>query len=74
MATLNDVVTEVTAETSVNQSIVTLLDGIAAQLTAAQASGDPAAIQAVITSMQANSKILTDAITANTPVAPVATA
>jgi hypothetical protein len=68
MATIQDVVTEVAAETTVNDSIVTLLDGIAAQLTAAQASSDPTAIAAVITSLQANSKILTDAITANTPV------
>lgn len=70
MATLQDIATEVAAETSVDQSIVTLLDGIAAQLTAANAANDPTAIAAVITSLQTNKKILTDAITANTPVAP----
>jgi hypothetical protein len=73
MATIQDVVTEVAAETTVNQSIVTLLDGIAAQLTAANNSGNPAAVDAVIASMQSNSKILTDAILANTPVVVVPT-
>ena len=71
MATMQDLTAEVASETTVNQSIVTMLDGIAAQLKTAQASSDPTAISAVITSLQANSKILTDAITANTPVTPV---
>lgn len=73
MATLADLTAEISAETTIDQSIVTLLDGIAAQLAAAQASNDPVAIQTVLTSLQANSKILSDAIAANTPVAPATT-
>ena len=72
MATMQDLSTEVAAETSVNQSVVTLLNGVVDQLKAAQAANDPAAITAVITSLQSNQKILTDAITANTPVTPAA--
>jgi hypothetical protein len=73
MATIQDLATEVASETTIDNSIVTLLDGIAAQLAAAQASGDPAAIQTVLTSLQSNAAILTAAITANTPVVVVPT-
>lgn len=71
MATLQDIANAVAAETTVDQSIVTLLDNIVAELKAAQASNDPAAMDAVVASIQANQKILSDAVTANTPVTPV---
>lgn len=70
MATLQDIANAVAAETSVDNSIVTLLNGIVAQLQAAQASNDPAAMDAVVSSIQANTAILQTAITANTPVTP----
>ena len=71
MATIQDLATEVASETSIDNSIVALLDGIASQLAAAQASSDPVAIQAVLTSMQSNVAILSAAITAITPVVTV---
>jgi hypothetical protein len=70
MATLQDIANEVTLETTIDQSIVTLLDGIAAQLQTALNNNDPVAMQTVLTNLQANAKILSDAIAANTPVAP----
>jgi hypothetical protein len=71
MATIQDVQAAVTAESSVDDSIVTLLNGIVQQLKDAQASNDPAALDAVVAGIQANSKKLSDAVTANTPVTPV---
>lgn len=70
MATIQDIANAVAAETTVDQSIVTLLDNIVAELKAAQASNDPVAMDAVVASIQANQKTLSDAITANTPVVP----
>lgn len=65
---LNDAVS---AETTVDQSIVTLLNGIAAQLAAALASATPdAAVQAAIDGIKANSAAIAAAVTANTPAAP----
>lgn len=74
MATLSDIQNAVSAETTVDNSIVTLLNNIVAELKAAQATNDPAAMDAVVASIQANTKILSDAVTANTPVAPTAPA
>lgn len=70
MATIQDIANAVAAETTVDQSIVTLLDNIVTELKAAQASNNPVAMDAVVASIQANQKILSDAVTANTP-APV---
>lgn len=72
MATIQDVQTAVAAQTTVDTSVVTLLQNITAQLQAAQASGDPAALDAVVASIQANTQVLSNAVTANTPVAPAA--
>jgi hypothetical protein len=74
MATLQDIANAVAAETTIDNSIVTLLNSIVAQLKAAQASNDPAAMDAVVSSIQSNTAILQAAITANTPAAPTATA
>lgn len=70
--TLDDVLTDVAAESTVDDSIITLLNGIAAELKAA--GSDPAKITAVRTAIQANIAKITAAVTANTPAAPPATA
>lgn len=69
MATIQDVQAAVAAESSVDDSIITLLNGIVQQLKDAQASNDPAALDAVVANIQANTKKLSDAVTANTPTA-----
>jgi hypothetical protein len=74
MATLTDVQDAVTAETTVEQSVILLLQGLSTQLAAALAANDPAAIQAIVDSINANSAALSAAVTANTPVAPPAPA
>ena len=70
MADLNTVKDAVTAQTTVVGSVVTLLEGLSAQLAAAVAANDPVAIQAVADSISANTKMLADAVAANTPAAP----
>src|SRR6266404_1234537 len=70
MATMQDLKDAVTRNTNANSSITLVLQGVVQQLKDAQASGDPAAIQDVITQLDANTKTLADAATANTPVAP----
>lgn len=70
MATLQDVLVETHNESDLDDSIITLLNGIVQQLKDAQASQDPAQIQAVIDQIASNKKKLSDAITANTPVNP----
>jgi hypothetical protein len=71
MATIQDVNAAVAAESSVDDSIITLLNGIVQQLKDAQASNDPAALDVVIAGITANTKKIQDAVTANTPVTPV---
>src|SRR5882762_9309489 len=70
MATIQDVQAAVAAESTVDDSIITLLNGIVQQLKDAQASGNPAALDAVVQSIQANTTKLQAAVTANTPVTP----
>ena len=70
MATLQDVRDAVARNTAVDQSIITLLSGISQQLKDALAQNDPAAVQAVVDSIDANTKALADAVTANTPASP----
>jgi len=71
MATIQDVTAAIAAESSVDDSIIALLNGIVIQLQAAQASGDPAALDAVVAGIQANTAKIQTAVTANTPVTPV---
>jgi uncharacterized coiled-coil protein SlyX len=71
MATIQDLTAAVAAESTVDDSIIALLNGIVQQLKDAQASGDPAALDAVVASIQANTAKIQDAVTANTPVVPV---
>lgn len=74
MAVLDDLTAAVAAQKSVDDSIETLLDGIAQQLKDAQAANDPAAVQAIIADLQANTAKVQAAITKNTPVTPTETA
>jgi hypothetical protein len=70
MATMDDLKAAVTAETTVEGSLLTLLTSIAQQLQAAKNNNDPAATQSVIDQINSNTKAMADAITANTPAAP----
>jgi hypothetical protein len=71
----------VTAETTVNQSAITLLGGLSQQLAAAIAAAqavnpaaDLSALQALQTTIDSNTSALSSAITANTPATPPAPA
>lgn len=57
-------------ETTVNQSVLTLLTTLAAELAAASPTGDNPAIDAVVSTMQANAAALSQAVQANTPPPP----
>ena len=59
---------QVAQNTSVEASAVTLIQGIAAQLATAIASGDPAALDALQAQLATSATALAAAITANTPV------
>lgn len=74
MATIDDLKAAVAAETSVEQSVIALLGNLAQQLKDAIAANDPAALDAVVASVEANTKALSDAVAANTPAAPPAPA
>ncbi len=67
---LDDLTAEVAAVTTVEQSAIALINGIAAQLAAA--GTDPAKLSALTASLTASSTALAAAIAANTPAAPVA--
>lgn len=73
MATLADVQAAVTAEKTVEGSVITLLQQLSDQLKAALAANDPAAVQAVVDQITANTKAMADAVAANTPAASGAT-
>lgn len=71
MATDLDTLTaEVTNNTSVEQSAITLIQNIATELAAA--GTDPVALAALVTKLQTNDAALAAAVTANTPAAPAA--
>lgn len=72
MATISDVQSAIAAQSTVEDSVITLLNGIVQQLKDAQASNDPAALDAVVASIQANTDKLSSAVTANTPASPTA--
>ena len=58
-------------ETTVTQSVLTLLTTLAAEIAAASPTGDNPAIDAVVTTMQANATALAAALAANPPGPPV---
>jgi hypothetical protein len=59
----------VSRNTSVDDSVLALLQGISQQLKDAQAQNDPQAIADVIAQLDANTQKMTDAVSANTPAA-----
>lgn len=65
---LDDLKAAVDAQTTVTQSVVTLLTNLAQQLK--DAKDDPVAIEALANTVSANAKSLSDAVVANTPVPP----
>lgn len=69
-ATIQDILDGVNQESTVDDSIITLLNNIAAQL--ASAGVPQAQIDAVMSVIQANQAKVTAAVTANTPAAPAA--
>ena len=72
MATLTDVQAAVTAEDSVIDSAIALIQGLAAQVAALPPN--QAAIDALAADITAKSAALAAAVTANTPAAPAAPA
>ena len=74
MASLDETLAAVQAESTVDDSIIALLTGIKAQLDAALAGGltpeAQAKVDAIFAAAQANSQKVSDAVTANTPAAP----
>jgi hypothetical protein len=67
MATLDTLTADVTTNTSVEQSAVTLIGNLAAQIKAA--GTDPVALKALTDQLEANDAALAAAVTANTPAA-----
>jgi hypothetical protein len=74
MATIDDIKAAVTAETTLEGSLVTLLNQVVGNLKAAVAANDPAALQAVLDQLQANANTMSAALQANTPAAAPAPA
>lgn len=75
-ATLDQVLADVNSETTLENSVVALLNGVETQLKAALANtsisaADQAKIDGIFDGLEANKTSLTAAITANTPAAPV---
>lgn len=64
---LDDLTAEVAANNAIEESAITLINGLAAQIAAA--GTDPAKLQALTDSLTAESANLAAAITANTPAA-----
>jgi len=69
MATLADLQAAVASESTVVTSAITLLQGLKAQLDAAIATNNPAALQALSDNIAAQTTALAAAVTANTPAA-----
>ena len=67
---LTNLQAEVAETTTVTQSAIVLLNGLAAQLAAAIASGDPNALVALHDSLKTSTDALAAAVAANTPAAP----
>jgi len=70
MALLDALTAQVTANTTVIESALTLINGFAAQLAAA--GTDPAALAALQASLKSEDDKLAAAVAANTPAAPPA--
>lgn len=59
---------EVSSNESVDQSAITLIESLAAEIESSK--GDPVALQALVDRLRASSAALASAISANTPAAP----
>lgn len=68
MTKLDDLNAAVERNTAVDDSVITLLEGIVQQLKDANSSSDPAAIDKLIAQLDSNTQKMTDAVTRNTPV------
>lgn len=68
MATIDDILADVQSERTVIDSAITLLNNLTSMI--ASAGTDPAKLQAVIDTVEANKKALADAVVANTPPPP----
>jgi len=68
MATITELQAAVARTTDAEDAVIVLLKGISQQLKDAQASGDPAAVAAVIATLDANTAKLGAAVVENTPV------
>lgn len=73
-ANLQALMTQVAQNTSVEASAVTLIQGIAAQLSAALANSDDAALPALVASLNTSATALGAAVAANTPATPAVSA
>lgn len=74
-ATLDQVLADVSNETTLENSVLALLTSVQAQLAAALANtsispADQAKIDSIFSGLESNKTALTAAITANTPVTP----
>lgn len=67
MSALDDLTAAVANDTTVDQSAITLLEGLKSALDEAIANDDPAALQALSDQLGANQAALSAAVTANTP-------
>lgn len=71
MASLDETLAAVNAESTVDDSIIALLQGLAAQIAAGGLSpADQAKVDQIFASAQANAAKVSAAVTANTPAAP----
>lgn len=70
MTQMDDLRRAVERNTSVDESAITLLQGISQQLKDALANNDPKAIQDIINTLDADSDKMAKAVTDNTPSSP----
>jgi hypothetical protein len=70
MAAIDDLQSEVSANTDLTGSVVRLVDGLADQLEQALQNNDTAAVQAVVDQMRSNNQSLAQAVANNTQVNP----
>ena len=74
MATLQELMVELQAEvernTSVDESAIMLINGLADQIAALVAAGDTTGLEALVVKLRTDSDTLAAAVTANTPQVP----
>ncbi len=70
MATMQDLLDAASKQTTVEESLEALLHTIAADLKAALAANDPAALQQVLDLVEGNTARMAAAVVENTPAAP----